>query len=693
MIQNGILEDQYFTRPSNQVLSYPILVVGGSTAAYSATLGALQEGGHVCLVQPQPVVGGQFTTQGLPASDDGKLVATQASKNTVDGETFAISQSQRRFRQRQRELQPVNGKTITNPGGGWVSHLTVTPIVAAQALTEPLLDYLAKNKLVIIPFAIPIQVLIDDSPNKLRRVTGVVFQGQTGCRFTVHAQIVIEATDLGDLLELGKLESRIGQESRHDTGEAVLPEAAFPLCQQAITFCAVVEKIPPGGVAIAAPPGYNRHSWLHSDDFTSTFWIRTNQNPPWKKQDFFDDWGIFTYRRILRCHPKNAPSNGDVTVINWGTSPRGKGNPPATEAPLCCGNDHRFGVLVGVSEEERQETIQRARDRTQAYLHFLHQDIGNLKPRGDLTWTDDGIALEPYIREARRGVALTTIRHEDVAQKFFLGAVRARCFSDSVGIGQYHYLDFHPNDAPGYVDLGDGKVSLPFTLPLGALIPVNTEGLILSAKSIGTTHITNAAYRMHPVEWAIGEAGGHLAAFALQVGVDVRRVATDQQLTQQFQGRLAEQGIPLFWFDDVGHNDPDFEAIQVLAAAGIVPPEDRGSLHFNPEGTITRGAVAMAIANLLGLKSNPINPTFKDVSRQHQAYASIETLFKLGIVVGVGHQRFAPDRACTREQLSIIISKAGLNEDLVLAGTQDSQPMKRREYASILYQVLRVIDD
>ena len=42
---------------------------------------------------------------------------------------------------------------------------------------------------------------------------------------------------------------------------------------------------------------------------------------------------------------------------------------------------------------------------------------------------------------------------------------------------------------------------------------MTTDGLILSAKSIGTTHITNAAYRMHPVEWAIGEASGFLAVF------------------------------------------------------------------------------------------------------------------------------------------------------------------------------------
>ena len=34
-----------------------------------------------------------------------------------------------------------------------------------------------------------------------------------------------------------------------------------------------------------------------------------------------------------------------------------------------------------------------------------------------------------------------------------------------------------------------------------------------AGKDVATTHITNGAYRLHPVEWNIGEAAGHLAAF------------------------------------------------------------------------------------------------------------------------------------------------------------------------------------
>jgi hypothetical protein len=41
------------------------------------------------------------------------------------------------------------------------------------------------------------------------------------------------------------------------------------------------------------------------------------------------------------------------------------------------------------------------------------------------------------------------------------------------------------------------------------------DNLVAGAKNIGTTHISNGAYRLHHTEWNIGEAAGALAAFCL----------------------------------------------------------------------------------------------------------------------------------------------------------------------------------
>jgi hypothetical protein len=339
--------------------------------------------------------------------------------------------------------------------------------------------------------------------------------------------------------------------------------------------------------------------------------------------------------------------------------------------------------------------IQRARQRAQAYIHYLQtHGAADLKPRGDLTWTKDGIALEPYIREARRGIALTTIRHEDVAETFFPDQARARCFDDSVGIGEYHYLDLHGNDAKGHVSpRGKDVVALPFSLPLGALVPRDTDGLVLSAKSIGTTHITNAAYRMHPMEWAIGEASGFLAVFAVWTGLEPRQLATDEAQIRKIQGFMTRNGIPIFWFNDISHSDADFEPIQVLAAAGIVRSDDPRSLSFKPHAAVSRAVVAAALVNALKLTTQlPDRPTFSDVlPGQHWAYMPIETLYAHGMIAGVGGDRFAPDAPITREQLALLVKRAMPEVyDRAFARTpRDRQNLQRRELSRVLYEVLK----
>jgi hypothetical protein len=686
---NGIFAPHVFTRPANgSTLHGSVLVAGGSTAAYAATLTLLKLKLDVVLVQPQAVVGGQFTAQALPASDDGDLLRQGAGAFALDGERFAISRWQREFRERQRALQPVQGRRDANPGGGWVSPFAATPVVAATALNQALVPYLSEDRLRLVPFSDPVEVLQHDPPGQRRQVSGVVFRDrQTGARFTVTAQMVIEATDLGDLLALGKIESRIGQESRHDTGEALLPDTPRPQCQQSITFDVVVERTPVGqGEAVSAPASYGTEPWHNVHEFTGRFWTRSKQGT-WQKWDFFSPFGIFRYRRLLRQQRyEKTVSPGDVTVLNWGTSQE-------PDRPFCCGNDYREGYLVGASPGERQRHMRQARERAQGYLHFLQtHGVADLKPRGDLTWTDDGIALEPYIREAQRGIALTTIRHEDVAATFFPQQARARCFDDTVGIGQYHYLDLHGNDQVGHVTpKGSDVTALPFSLPLTALIPIATDGLILSAKSLGTTHITNAAYRMHPMEWAIGEASGFLAAFAVWTGRSPHAWAQHEAQIRKIQGFMTRNGIPIFWFDDVAHDDPDFEAIQVLAAANIIRSENRQTLHFRPSASVNRAVVATALVKVLALEPiTPPRPTFTDVRPgRHWAYPAIETLHGHGWVAGVGGDRFAPDRPITRQQLGFLMQRvAPQHWTTMMADTpRDDLALQRRELSRVLYRL------
>lgn len=73
------------------------------------------------------------------------------------------------------------------------------------------------------------------------------------------------------------------------------------------------------------------------------------------------------------------------------------------------------------------------------------------------------------------------------------------------------------------------------------------NNLIPACKNIGTTHITNGCYRLHPVEWNVGEAAGALAAFSLSCGVSPRQVRNDASLLAAFQQQLIDLGVELVW--------------------------------------------------------------------------------------------------------------------------------------------------
>jgi hypothetical protein len=155
--------------------------------------------------------------------------------------------------------------------------------------------------------------------------------------------------------------------------------------------------------------------------------------------------------------------------------------------------------------------------------------------------TDDGLAKHPYIRESRRIKAELTVLEQHVgveARAALTGKkpelLAAEPFFDSVGLGSYR-IDLHPSTTgANYIDVA----SLPFQIPLGALIPERLENLLPASKNIGTTHITNGCYRLHPVEWNIGESVGRLVAFCLSRKVRPRQVRSDGRLLGEFQNLL-----------------------------------------------------------------------------------------------------------------------------------------------------------
>jgi hypothetical protein len=134
---------------------------------------------------------------------------------------------------------------------------------------------------------------------------------------------------------------------------------------------------------------------------------------------------------------------------------------------------------------------------------------------------------------------------------------RSTIYPDSVGIGHYA-IDFHPcmsespAEKPGNTERegerrGQGQ-AYPFQIPLRAMIPQKIDNLLVAGKSIATSHIAAAAYRVHSFEWSSGAATGITAAFVLDKGMLPYQLIEDSffraKNLQMLRRKLDESGNP-----------------------------------------------------------------------------------------------------------------------------------------------------
>ena len=84
-------------------------------------------------------------------------------------------------------------------------------------------------------------------------------------------------------------------------------------------------------------------------------------------------------------------------------------------------------------------------------------------------------------------------------------------------------------------------------MPLGALIPERVQNLLPANKNIGTTHVTNGCYRLHPVEWGIGEAVGTLVSYCHKKRVLPVEVWENRERVGELQKLLIDRGVEIRW--------------------------------------------------------------------------------------------------------------------------------------------------
>ncbi|MBS1726715.1 MAG: FAD-dependent oxidoreductase [Armatimonadetes bacterium] len=529
-----------------------ILIVGGGTGGVAAAMMACDLGHHVILTEETDWVGGQLTSQIVPPDEHPWI------------EQFGCTYRYRTYRNRVRQyysdhrrLTAATKKLVEfNPGGGWVSRLCHEPKVGHAVLESMLLPYVRSGLLTIRLGLKPHSAeVVGDEVRSVRFVNLA-----TGGFELIDAKVFLDATELGDLLPMTKTEYVVGAESKVQTQEPnAVDGPAEPDNVQGITWCFALGYDENGDHRIAKPEQYEK--WK---DWGPDFWpgpllgfqilnphtLEVRELPLFGK-DPSDWYSLFRYRQVVRPEIYENPDQyRPVTIANWPQNDYFEATITDVD-PLPTGDLIPEGFEVpGAMGPVSASRLYDAKQLSLSVVYWLQ----NHAPRhdgqpgaypgifldGGISDTSDGFAKYPYIRESRRIVAQYTVKEQDVAAYTNPNMDRAPSFDDSVGIGAYR-IDLHPStNGKNTIDTS----TLPFEIPARSLIPVRMRNLIPACKNIGTTHITNGCYRLHPVEWNIGEAAGAMASLCVSHGEPVQAIVTK---IEELQALLTSQGIEIRW--------------------------------------------------------------------------------------------------------------------------------------------------
>jgi hypothetical protein len=482
-----------------QELVTDVLVVGGGTGGTAAALQAARRGARTILVSEFPWLGGMLTSAGVTAPDGNELLAFQTG---IWGAFL-------------RELDRRQPEGLDH---GWVSFFTYDPRVGAQIFA----DWVAElPNLQWISEQIPLEILKHGD-----RITGVRFAD-----YQIQAKVILDGTELGDLLALGEVSHRWGWELQSEWHEPSAPIAHSELTQnypvQVPTWVVVMQDYGEGATApeITAPPGD------HPDRFTGAW----------------DNYGAEQFLNYGRLP-------GNRFMINW---------------PIK-GNDYGEGVerLIGTASD-RQQFLQESRWHTQSFARFIQQQVdrryglANLFPSVPNSLGGGAYALHPYYRESRRLQGLVTVKEQDIlpipgGQVAALpitvsaqGCLDVETVCQSIAVGNYANDHHYPSGdiplKPKSIRWGGRWTGTPFTIPYGALVPIQTQGLLVCEKNISVSHMANGATRLQPCVLGIGQAAGMAAALCVEQNCQPRELSVQQLQEALLQDPIAPAAIVPFF--------------------------------------------------------------------------------------------------------------------------------------------------
>ena len=572
----------------NDSSKFDVVIVGGGAGGTSAAIQSARKGAKTLLIEETEWLGGMLTSAGVSAIDGNYKLPSGFWGEFKDSLVSHYG-----------SLQAL--KT------GWVSNVLFEPKVGNEILKS--ITQNEKN----------LKILYSTSTQSVSKHDGNNFNYQIKTsEGTFISKILIDGTELGDLLPMLDDDYDVGMDSNEMYDENIAPEIKNDIIQD-LTFVMILKNYNKK-VKIDKPEGYDA-----SEFYCST----SHKDCPKSDKALWSPQQMMNYGKLPN----------DKIMINW---------------PIY-GNDY-YSNLVEMSKEEREVVFEKAKNKSLRYLYYIQDELGfdNYSTSDDEYETDDNFPMIPYYREARRMKGQVTFSLNYIKNPY---DQKHKLYRTGVLVGDYpvdHHHDAHPE-----------KEKLPklafypipsYSLPFGSLISKKNSNFLVAEKSISVSNLVNGTTRLQPVVLQVGQIAGLIASESIK-----NNISTNEIDIRDIQTKILNNGGYIQPYLDVEKNHPFFKAYQRIGSTGILRATGlnigwSNQTWFYPERSIVLDQLLKDLGNYYDLNKNPLSDLrtktiFKWISLvQNQEIKNQQKIWN-----ALGLSNFNSDRKINRGEFAIIL--------------------------------------
>lgn len=478
--------------------NFDIIIVGGGTSGIASAIQSSRLGSKTLLIEESNWLGGMMTSAGVSAMDGNYKMPSGFLKEFRDS------------------LVSHYGH-LDSLKTGWVSNLMFEPSIGNRILK----DIAGSEKNLTILYGTTIDKVDKDKKFTLKTKENSV---------TYKSKILIDATELGDLIPKLNLPYFIGMDSSKRFKEDIAPEFSNDIVQD-LTYVMILKDFGKP-MTINQPKNYNKNEFICSYDSGE---CNEQDKKLWSNEKLIS-YGQLPNKKYMI----NWPINGNDFYVN----------------------------SIEMNDEQRFINYEKAKEKSLRFLYFIQTEMGfsNLSIDYDEYPSKDGLPLIPYHRESRRSIGKVTLTLNDIKSPY---TQQNSLYRTGIAVGDYP-VDHHHGAYSNYSNLPklDFYPVPSYSVPIGSLVPENIDNFIVIEKSISVSNLVNGTSRLQPVVMQIGQASGVLASLAI-----LKKKNINQIKIREVQSEILKNSGYILPYVDVDSEDLNFISYQKIGACGILRSE------------------------------------------------------------------------------------------------------------------------